>query len=122
MSVTAAKYSEESVRDAFVTGLQSNQIRQRLLENKTLDLKTMFNQARPLDSVMRSSESYMVLQPSFNAAVPPPPPANPVQLDSTTLAAAQADGQTCFFCSNNKHATSAFSSKVTGYCSIVNVT
>ncbi len=51
-SVTVAKYCEEYVWDAFITGLQSNQIRQRLLENKTLDLKTMFDQARALDSAM----------------------------------------------------------------------
>ncbi|KAK3702169.1 hypothetical protein QZH41_015076 [Actinostola sp. cb2023] len=87
-SVTAVKYCEEGVRDAFITGLQSNQIRQRLLENKTLDLKTMFDQARALESAMRTSESYMAPQPSFNAAVPPTPP-DPVQLDHNTLAAAQ---------------------------------
>ena len=40
---------------------------------------------------MRSSEAYMAPQPSFNAAVPPP--ANPTQLDSTTLAAAQVESQ-----------------------------
>ena len=46
----------------------SNQIRQRLLENKTLDLKAMFDQARALDSAMRSSESYSVPQPVTTAA------------------------------------------------------
>ena len=66
-SVTVAKYCEDYVWDAFITGLQSNQIRQRLLENKTLDLKTMFDQARALDSAMRSSESHSIPQP-FNAA------------------------------------------------------
>ena len=43
-SVTAAQYPEESIRDAFITGLLSNSIRQRLLENKTFDLKTIFDQ------------------------------------------------------------------------------
>ncbi|XP_065055331.1 uncharacterized protein LOC135683878 [Rhopilema esculentum] len=33
-SVNAAKYCEEYIRDAFITGLNSNQIRQRLLEIK----------------------------------------------------------------------------------------
>ena len=47
-SVTASKYREESIRDAFITGLRSPSIRQRLLENNTLDLKTMFGQARSL--------------------------------------------------------------------------
>ena len=46
----------------------------------------------PLRERMRSSESYMAPQPSFNAVVPPP--ANPTQLDSTSLAAAQAESQT----------------------------
>ena len=32
--VTAAQYTEESIRDAFITGLLSNSICQRLLENK----------------------------------------------------------------------------------------
>ena len=40
-NVTAAQYCEESIRDAFISGLQSSLIRQRLLENKTLDLKTV---------------------------------------------------------------------------------
>ena len=64
-SVTAAQYTEESIRDAFITGLLSNSIRQRLLENKTLDLKTMFDQARALELVMRSSESYTMPQPNI---------------------------------------------------------
>ena len=34
-SVTAALHREESIRDAFISGLQSSLIRQRLLENKT---------------------------------------------------------------------------------------
>ena len=54
-NVTAAQYCEESIRDAFISGLQSSLIRQRLLENKTLDLKTMFDQARSLESAMKSS-------------------------------------------------------------------
>ena len=84
----------------------SNQIRQRLLENKTLDLKAMFDQARALDSAMRSSESYSVPQPVTTAAT-----ASEIvcqnQVDSThsdsTLAAADPK---CFFCGNSKHTRS----------------
>ena len=43
---TEIVYRDEAVRDAFITGLLSNIIRQRLLENNTLDLSTMFTQAR----------------------------------------------------------------------------
>ena len=37
-SVDAVQNRNDCVRDAFITGLNSNIIRQRLLENKTLDL------------------------------------------------------------------------------------
>ena len=46
------------MRDAFITGLLSTNIRQRLLENKTLNLQTAFDQARALDTAQRSSETY----------------------------------------------------------------
>ena len=44
-AVTATQHCEESIRDAFISGMQSPLIRQRLLENKTLDLATMFDHA-----------------------------------------------------------------------------
>ena len=37
-AVNAEQYKSEMIRDAFINGLVSNSIRQRLLENKTLDL------------------------------------------------------------------------------------
>ena len=47
------------MRDAFITGLQSNSIPQHLLKTTTtLDLKTMFTQTRTLDSTQKSSERY----------------------------------------------------------------
>ena len=46
--VSAEVFHNESIRDAFINGLQSNLIRQRLLENKTLNLQAAFNQARSL--------------------------------------------------------------------------
>ena len=109
--VTAAQYCNECIRDSFITGLQSSPIRQRLLENKTLDLKSMFDQARSLDSAIRSSESYLVSQPSFSAAVSPAGTlpvlqhvsSFPDQPDSNLLAAVPPEGPTCFFCGNSKH-------------------
>ena len=53
-NATAVQYRDESIQDAFITGLLSNLIRQRFLENKTLDLKTMFDQAQSLESAMKS--------------------------------------------------------------------
>ena len=58
-NVSSIKYREESVRDEFISGLTSGLIHQRLLENNTLDLKTMFDLARSLESAARTSETYM---------------------------------------------------------------
>ena len=102
-NVTAAQYREESIRDAFISGLQSPLIRQRLLENNTLDLKTMFDQARALESAIRSSESYTVPSPFVNAAVPPTPAPMEEQFDPSTLAAIEPEAPACFFCGNSKH-------------------
>ena len=40
---TAEQYREELVRDSFINGIASPLIRQRLLENTQLDLKTAFD-------------------------------------------------------------------------------
>lgn len=67
-TVTAAQYCEESIQDAFISGIQSPVIRQRLLENKILDLTTMFNQAQALDSAQKNYEGYCT-QPSQSVVV-----------------------------------------------------
>ena len=102
-SVTAVKYCEEYIWDAFIAGLQSNQIRRRLLKNKTLDLKTMFDQARALDSW--SSESYFVSQPvNAAASVPDITTQNWTQFDSTQLNSTLAATDLKYiFCGNTKH-------------------
>ena len=40
VQVSAVQYKEEMIRDSFINGISSPNIRQRLLENKSLDLKT----------------------------------------------------------------------------------
>ena len=45
-AVDKVTHTSESIRDAFIDGIQSQGIRQRLLENNTLDLDTAFAQAR----------------------------------------------------------------------------
>ena len=57
-NVSAAQYRDEYVRDSFISGLVSATIRQRLLENKTLDLQTMADQARALESAQISMRSF----------------------------------------------------------------
>ena len=72
-SVAASKCREESTRDAFISGLPSPSIRHRLLENNTLDLKTLIDQARSLELAIVNSESYSSPPLPVNAAVPPAP-------------------------------------------------
>ena len=100
----ATEYCEESIRDAFIAGLQSNLVHQRLLENMTLDLKAMFDQARSLESAMKSSESYAVPNTLMNAAVCPEF-ANLVgkQETNTLSATTEITGPSCYFCGNTKH-------------------
>ena len=43
------------IRDSFISGLHSPIIRQRLIENYALDLQTMFDQARPIESAQKNS-------------------------------------------------------------------
>ena len=85
-NVTAAVYRDEAVRDAFITGLQSNTIRQRLLENSTLELAAMFTQARSLDTAQKNSESYTLSgPPSFPTAATTLSPNDPEGNPESTL-------------------------------------
>ena len=52
--MTVNQYKEETIRDAFINGLQSNLICQRLLENKVLELQTAHDQAGALDIAQKS--------------------------------------------------------------------
>ena len=106
--VNAEQHKEEYIRDAFINGLRSQQIRQRLLENKTLELTAAFDQARALDVAQQSLESYSV--PVTAAAVPPETAAAALGVqqgdnqspDESQLSAASAR-QKCFFCGRNRH-------------------
>ena len=102
-SVTGQQHCEESIRDAFIAGLTLGLIRQRLLENKRLDLKTMFGQARSLESAARSSESFRVPGTSFNAAALPVEMPPDFSRDSPSVVAPAVRNQKCFFCGNGKH-------------------
>ena len=58
-AVSAEVNREEYVRDAFINGLSSREIRVRLLENSTLSLDDTFKQARSLELAQRHSADYV---------------------------------------------------------------
>ena len=118
--LTASQARDITIRDAF-SGVRSNQIRQRILENKDLDLATTYEQALMLDMAQKQPDLY--LQPDFSGAtIPAQPhsqqihisnsqPCNPQDKDSSntieqpvTLAAAEIK---CYFCGLCKHACSS---------------
>ena len=57
-TVTAEQYKKEAIRDAFISGLSSTHIRQRLLERTELSLETAFDHARSLDMAEKQSQLY----------------------------------------------------------------
>ena len=58
--VTASRCKEPAIRDAFITGLGSPYIRQRLHEDNELRLNHVFNKARSLHEAQKNAESYEV--------------------------------------------------------------
>ena len=102
-SVTAALHREESIRDAFISGLQSSLIHQRLLENKILDLVAIFDQARSLDLAQQNSELYMAPPvPSFSASACEHKSVVGMDSPNRTFGSAAANSK-CFFCGNARH-------------------
>ena len=69
-AVTAEVHRQEAVRDAFINGLLSSAIRQRLLENRELNLDTAFTQANSLDLAQQHSQAYDTLKGAQVMAVP----------------------------------------------------
>jgi hypothetical protein len=105
-SVTAEQYREELIRDSFINGLLSPLIRQRLLENSTLDLKSAFDQANALDLAQKNAETYTM------PTIPTATAAAVSVTEQTSKAAASNDdaplagtftSKKCYFCGNSIH-------------------
>ena len=95
------------MRDAFIAGMSSNSIRQRLLENLTLELDDAVNQARSLEMAQVHSEAYQLTSSaatrtepiashivSPNNGVPPAP-------ESGDYATTAAVARKCYFVRNS---------------------
>ena len=57
-AATATIHNNKAIQDAFITGLSSNGIQQRLLEDENLDLAAAIAKARTLESAQRNSKKY----------------------------------------------------------------
>ncbi|XP_059845836.1 uncharacterized protein LOC132405151 [Hypanus sabinus] len=114
-TLTAEQHAELLVRDAFVTGLRSVYMRQRLLENADLTLRSVIEKANALEAALHNADA---VQSHDSLPVPwtpqtPPPPAPGSEFaaasrDSTssptlTTAVARQKPVLCYFCGHKKH-------------------
>ena len=99
--LTAKEHKDIAIRDAFISGLKSTTIRQRLLENKELDLENTVQQARCLEIAQKNSESYNATsmhQQSQSSSV-----ASINNLQTDQIAAVPKINDKCFFCGAKRH-------------------
>ena len=111
-AVSAEQYRDEMLRDAFINGLLSPEIRQRLLENDKLTMDSAFDKASSMDVAQRNASAYSspVSHVAAASAPPPPPQSPPPQaLESGTtelssLAATHPRKQfKCYFCGGGSY-------------------
>ena len=103
--VSAIQHRKEAIRDAFISGLLAGSIRQLLLENKTLDLQTAFDQARALDTAQKTSGTYNSNCPASAAVTTLPVPEEYNNEDERRggYVASTIRTAKCFFCGNRPH-------------------
>ena len=107
-AVTANEHRDEMVRDAFINGLSSSFIRQRLLEHRSLSLSTTISQAHILDRAQKESSGYAL--PVTAVAASPTGETTDFDTDATAAAVPKpASSSTsgprkpCFFCGKAYH-------------------
>ena len=103
-AVSALKHQDDAVRDAFISGLLSGNIRQRLLEKTSLDLQTAFDSARSLEMAEKQNLSYRT--PGYVASLESKtPPSNEINTSECATCAGTGPNKTtkCFFCGNDRH-------------------
>ena len=116
-TVSAKVYQEEAIRDAFISGISSNEIRQRLLENDILTLAETEKKARTFESAQKNSQTYAApFSPSesTNASV------NTDTNELATAATATKPNSHCYFCGYTRHPRTKCPAKdaTCNYCGI----
>lgn len=98
-SVTAEQHKNQFIRDAFIAGLSSPDIRQRLLENTDLSLNDALNKARTLETAENNAKSYNIQNMSLNASQTSEPSVE----TSAATAPSKPRQKYCWFCGGNIH-------------------
>ena len=118
-AVTAEQNKNQYIRDAFISGITSSHIRQRLLENNTLSLDEAFQQARALEQAQTQSAS-VSYKNSINAAINTEDRLvaasnnynnknNSLSKKASPTSSWKNEGkkETCFFCGKSQHPRTA---------------
>ena len=66
-AVSAEDHRQGYVRDAFISGIRSREIRQKLLENTALNMEEVFSQARTLQTAHTNAAGYRPNENSFTS-------------------------------------------------------
>lgn len=110
-AATAEEVENLAIRDAFITGLASGPIRQRLLENLELNLEDAVKQARTLEMAQQHSENYR--SEFFNSSAPAltqdkdSSDENDSDLKLTASAFKVNNNKRCYFCGGPFHPRSS---------------
>jgi len=67
-AVSKTEHRDGFIRDAFINGILSHPIRQRILEESTPTIDAVFQKARSLKTAQKYSESYVCSGPCTSAA------------------------------------------------------
>ena len=104
-AVTAEQNKQQYTRDAFINGIHSSYIRQRLLESSILSLEQAYQQARSLEQAQKQSAAY---DNSIAAGIEH----DDIKNQSTLAATNSKDKdnrkiketkEQCYFCGNARH-------------------
>ena len=99
-AVTDEQNRNDCIRDAFITGINSPHIRQRLLENLTLTLDDAITLAQSLDMAVSHSEAYSTQDQNFVATIETEQSGSQETCDKHVAAVSKQ----CYFCgSKNFH-------------------
>ena len=120
-AVTASQNHDLHVRNAFISGLRTPYIRQRLLENKNLTLELAVTTARSLEDAQKNSDTYGSYSQTCSAVEPAsfPNRSRPPESSDHLLAASKPyrqpsynrapnppppnPNQACYFCGYDMH-------------------
>ena len=105
-AVTASQHRRDAIEDAFIAGIISPTVRQRLLESNNLTLRHVFDKASLLEDAEQMTRTCPSFTPVFSRAAAINATASKTKeqcltIDKENLAPVR---EKCYFCGSNKHA------------------